>query len=91
VDDCSGLLVDLSHNGSKQFLQYPLHGNQLNMVAFRRQASAATQRDAIRPFIDSELLRHPSSQTRDSTRPGVRAALSLPVSASRAPGWLIRV
>ena len=40
ADDCSGLLVDLSRNGSKRFCSIRC-GNRMNMIAFRERASAA--------------------------------------------------
>ena len=40
ADDCTGLLLDLSRNGSKRFCSVRC-GNRMNMVAFReRQADA---------------------------------------------------
>jgi predicted RNA-binding Zn ribbon-like protein len=38
ADDCSGLLVDLSRNGSKRFCSIRC-GNRMNMVAFRERAA----------------------------------------------------
>jgi predicted RNA-binding Zn ribbon-like protein len=37
ADDCEGLLLDLSRNGSKRFCSVRC-GNRMNMVAFRRRA-----------------------------------------------------
>ncbi len=36
ADDCDGLLVDLSRNGSKRFCSVRC-GNRMNMVAFRER------------------------------------------------------
>jgi predicted RNA-binding Zn ribbon-like protein len=36
ADDCTGLLVDLSRNGSKRFCSVRC-GNRMNMVAFRER------------------------------------------------------
>jgi predicted RNA-binding Zn ribbon-like protein len=38
ADDCDGLLLDLSRNGSKRFCSIRC-GNRMNMVAFRQRAS----------------------------------------------------
>jgi predicted RNA-binding Zn ribbon-like protein len=38
AEDCSGLLVDLSRNGSKRFCSIRC-GNRMNMVAFRERAA----------------------------------------------------
>jgi predicted RNA-binding Zn ribbon-like protein len=45
ADDCTGLLLDLSRNGSKRFCSIRC-GNRMNMVAFRarNESSAPTQR-----------------------------------------------
>ncbi len=40
ADDCTGILVDLSRNGSKRFCSIRC-GNRMNMVAFRERAAAA--------------------------------------------------
>ncbi|HHY51046.1 MAG TPA: CGNR zinc finger domain-containing protein, partial [Alphaproteobacteria bacterium] len=40
ADDCEGLLVDLSRNGSKRFCSIRC-GNRMNMAAFRERQSAA--------------------------------------------------
>ena len=41
ADDCEGLFVDLSRNGSKRFCSVRC-GNRMNMIAFReRQAEAS--------------------------------------------------
>ena len=40
ADDCEGLLLDLSRNGSKRFCSVRC-GNRMNMVAFRRRAETA--------------------------------------------------
>lgn len=37
ADDCAGLLVDLSRNGSKRFCSVRC-GNRMNMIAFRQRA-----------------------------------------------------
>ena len=39
ADDCTGLLVDLSRNGSKRFCSVRC-GNRMNMVAFRERRAA---------------------------------------------------
>ena len=39
ADDCTGLLLDLSRNGSKRFCSVRC-GNRMNMIAFRRRAQA---------------------------------------------------
>lgn len=39
ADDCNGLLVDLSRNGSKRFCSVRC-GNRMNMIAFRERATA---------------------------------------------------
>jgi predicted RNA-binding Zn ribbon-like protein len=39
ADDCDGLLVDLSRNGSKRFCSVRC-GNRMNMVAFRERQAA---------------------------------------------------
>ncbi|GGF16392.1 CGNR zinc finger domain-containing protein [Subtercola lobariae] len=39
ADDCAGILIDLSHNGSKRFCSVRC-GNRMNMVAFRQRAAA---------------------------------------------------
>jgi predicted RNA-binding Zn ribbon-like protein len=36
--DCTGLLVDLSRNGSKRFCSVRC-GNRVNMIAFRERAA----------------------------------------------------
>ncbi|MBK4346129.1 CGNR zinc finger domain-containing protein [Lacisediminihabitans changchengi] len=41
--DCSGLLVDLSRNGSKRFCSVRC-GNRVNMIAFRERASGTQAR-----------------------------------------------
>jgi hypothetical protein len=38
ADDCSGLLLDLSRNGSKRFCSVRC-GNRMNMIAFRQRAT----------------------------------------------------
>lgn len=38
ADDCTGLLIDLSRNGSKRFCSIRC-GNRMNMVAFRERAA----------------------------------------------------
>ena len=38
ADDCTGLLVDLSRNGSKRFCSVRC-GNRVNMIAFRERAA----------------------------------------------------
>lgn len=43
ADDCDGVLLDLSRNGSKRFCSIRC-GNRTNMVAFRERA-ASSQRD----------------------------------------------
>lgn len=46
ADDCEGLLVDLSRNGSKRFCSVRC-GNRVNMVAYReRQADHGTRESA---------------------------------------------
>jgi predicted RNA-binding Zn ribbon-like protein len=40
ADDCTGLLADLSRNGSKRFCSIRC-GNRMNMVAFRERAAGA--------------------------------------------------
>ena len=40
ADDCEGLFVDLSRNGSKRFCSVRC-GNRMNMVAFRARAVEA--------------------------------------------------
>ncbi|TXN29730.1 CGNR zinc finger domain-containing protein [Lacisediminihabitans profunda] len=40
ADDCSGVLVDLSRNGSKRFCSVRC-GNRMNMIAFRERAAEA--------------------------------------------------
>lgn len=40
ADDCTGLLIDLSRNGSKRFCSIRC-GNRVNMIAFRERAGAA--------------------------------------------------
>ncbi len=40
ADDCTGILVDLSRNGSKRFCSIRC-GNRMNMVAFRERAAAS--------------------------------------------------
>jgi predicted RNA-binding Zn ribbon-like protein len=40
ADDCDGVLVDLSRNGSRRFCSIRC-GNRMNMVAFRERANAA--------------------------------------------------
>lgn len=40
ADDCTGVLVDLSRNGSKRFCSVRC-GNRMNMVAFRERAAAS--------------------------------------------------
>ncbi|TQL52604.1 CGNR zinc finger domain-containing protein [Subtercola boreus] len=40
ADDCDGLLLDLSRNGSKRFCSVRC-GNRMNMVAFRERAAEA--------------------------------------------------
>ncbi len=40
ADDCTGLLLDLSRNGSKRFCSVRC-GNRMNQVAFRERAGAA--------------------------------------------------
>lgn len=40
ADDCDGLLLDLSRNGSKRFCSVRC-GNRMNMVAFRGRAAGA--------------------------------------------------
>jgi predicted RNA-binding Zn ribbon-like protein len=42
ADACSGLLVDLSRNGSKRYCSVRC-GNRMNMVAFRERAAAPAQ------------------------------------------------
>jgi predicted RNA-binding Zn ribbon-like protein len=42
ADDCAGLLVDLSRNGSKRFCSVRC-GNRMNMVAFRERAALDAQ------------------------------------------------
>jgi predicted RNA-binding Zn ribbon-like protein len=37
AEDCSGVLIDLSRNGSKQFCSIRC-GNRMNMIAFRQRA-----------------------------------------------------
>lgn len=39
AEDCSGVLVDLSRNGSKRFCSVRC-GNRMNMIAFRERAGA---------------------------------------------------
>ncbi|HEY0259985.1 MAG TPA: CGNR zinc finger domain-containing protein, partial [Lacisediminihabitans sp.] len=39
ADDCTGLLVDLSRNGSKRFCSIRC-GNRMNMIAFRERAGS---------------------------------------------------
>ena len=39
ADDCTGLLLDLSRNGSKRFCSVRC-GNRVNMIAFRERAAA---------------------------------------------------
>jgi predicted RNA-binding Zn ribbon-like protein len=39
ADDCTGLLVDLSRNGSKRFCSVRC-GNRVNMIAFRERAAS---------------------------------------------------
>jgi predicted RNA-binding Zn ribbon-like protein len=39
ADDCDGLLIDLSRNGSKRFCSVRC-GNRMNMVAYRERQSA---------------------------------------------------
>lgn len=39
ADDCTGVLVDLSRNGSKRFCSVRC-GNRINMIAFRERAAA---------------------------------------------------
>jgi predicted RNA-binding Zn ribbon-like protein len=39
ADDCTGLLLDLSRNGSKRFCSVRC-GNRMNMVAFRERRSS---------------------------------------------------
>ncbi|MFF1876387.1 CGNR zinc finger domain-containing protein [Leifsonia sp. NPDC058230] len=39
ADDCTGLLLDLSRNGSKRFCSVRC-GNRMNMIAFRRRAQS---------------------------------------------------
>jgi predicted RNA-binding Zn ribbon-like protein len=39
ADDCTGLLLDLSRNGSKRFCSVRC-GNRMNMIAFRARAQA---------------------------------------------------
>ena len=39
ADDCTGLLLDLSRNGSKRFCSVRC-GNRMNMIAFRERATA---------------------------------------------------
>jgi predicted RNA-binding Zn ribbon-like protein len=41
ADDCAGLLVDLSRNGSKRFCSVRC-GNRMNMIAFRERAAEAS-------------------------------------------------
>ena len=41
ADDCTGLLLDLSRNGSKRFCSVRC-GNRMNMIAFRERAADAT-------------------------------------------------
>ncbi|MFF1632478.1 CGNR zinc finger domain-containing protein [Leifsonia sp. NPDC058248] len=40
ADDCAGILVDLSRNGSKRYCSVRC-GNRMNMVAFRERAAVA--------------------------------------------------
>lgn len=44
ADDCDGLLVDLSRNGSKRFCSVRC-GNRMNMVAFRERQGAVEEKD----------------------------------------------
>ncbi|WP_314149706.1 CGNR zinc finger domain-containing protein [uncultured Leifsonia sp.] len=44
ADDCTGLLLDLSRNGSKRFCSVRC-GNRMNMVAFRARKEAARDAD----------------------------------------------
>ncbi|ANP71734.1 CGNR zinc finger domain-containing protein [Cryobacterium arcticum] len=45
AEDCDGLLVDLSRNGSKRFCSVRC-GNRMNMVAFRQRAAGDATADA---------------------------------------------
>ena len=45
AEDCDGLLVDLSRNGSKRFCSIRC-GNRMNMVAFRQRAAGDATADA---------------------------------------------
>ncbi|WP_120337871.1 CGNR zinc finger domain-containing protein [Cryobacterium soli] len=45
AEDCDGLLVDLSRNGSKRFCSIRC-GNRMNMVAFRQRAAGDVIADA---------------------------------------------
>lgn len=42
AEDCTGVLVDLSRNGSKRFCSVRC-GNRVNMIAFRERAAAAAE------------------------------------------------
>ena len=41
ADDCTGLVLDLSRNGSKRFCSVRC-GNRMNMIAFRQRKAAET-------------------------------------------------
>ena len=45
ADDCAGLLIDLSRNGSKRFCSVRC-GNRMNMMAFRERAAMNASSDA---------------------------------------------
>jgi predicted RNA-binding Zn ribbon-like protein len=45
ADDCSGILVDLSRNGSKRYCSVRC-GNRMNMVAFRERAAVVDGRSS---------------------------------------------
>lgn len=47
ADDCAGLLLDLSRNGSKRFCSVRC-GNRVNMIAFRERQSSDEQPDEVR-------------------------------------------
>ena len=42
ADDCTGILADLSRNGSKRFCSIRC-GNRVNMIAFRERAAATSR------------------------------------------------
>jgi predicted RNA-binding Zn ribbon-like protein len=43
ADDCGGVLIDLSRNGSKRFCSVRC-GNRMNMIAFRERAAAPIEK-----------------------------------------------